>query len=66
METRLGEEVAVVCDGVDLVSSDGTRRFIPYGEIEWAGWVEIGPDGTELPGLWEFWEDEGIAACMCG
>lgn len=66
METRLGEEVAVVCDGVDLVSSDGTRRFIPYGEIEWAWWVEIGPDGTELPGLWEFWEDEGIAACMCG
>lgn len=66
METRLGEEVAVVCDGVDLVSSDGARRFIPYGEIEWAWWVEIGPDGAQLPGLWEYWEDEGVAACMCG
>lgn len=64
--SRVGEEVASMRDGADLVSRDGERRFVPYGDIEWAWWVEVAPDGSELPGLWEFWEDEGLAVCMCG
>ena len=64
--SRVGEEVAAVRDGAGLVSRDGERRFAPYGDIVWAWWVEVAPDGSELPGLWEFWEDEGLAVCMCG
>ena len=26
----------------------------------------VSRDGKELPGLWEFWEKDGLAACMCG
>lgn len=61
---RLGEEVDVVCRGDSLVSSDGSRRFVVYGEPEWDWWVEVAPDGSELPGMWEFWDDGGLAVCM--
>lgn len=60
----IGDEVPAVRDGERLVSADGTRHFAVYGEPEWAWWVEVAPDGSELPGLWEFWDDEGIAVCM--
>jgi len=63
---RLGDEVPVVRDEMNLINYDGSRRFVPYGEPEWAWWVEVSPDGSELPGLWEYWEEEGVAACMCG
>lgn len=64
--SRLIEKVSVVREGDDLLSIDGLRRFLPYGEPEWAWWVEVTTDGKELPGLWEFWEEEGLAVCMCG
>ena len=54
----------MVCRGDSLVSSDGSRRFVVYGEPEWDWWVEVAPDGSELPGMWEFWDDEGLAVCM--
>lgn len=65
MMPRLGEKVPVICKGNDLFSCDEQRRFVPYGELEWDWWVEIAADGTELPGLWEFWDEEGLAVCMC-
>lgn len=65
MMSKLGEEVHVVRIGNELLSTDGGRRFVPYGEMEWAWWVEVTPDGKELRGLWEFWDEEGVAVCMC-
>lgn len=62
---RLGEEVAVRRDGQGLASVDGSRRFSAYGELEWGWWVEVVEDGSEFCGLWEFWEEEGLAVCMC-
>ena len=64
--SRLGERVEVMRDGAGLVSAHGGRRFVPYGDIEWAWWIEVTPDGEELCGLWEFWDDEGVLVCMCG
>lgn len=61
---RLGEEVAVNRDDRELVSVDGLRRFVVYGEPEWGWWVESA-DGSEFCGLWEFWEEEGLAVCVC-
>lgn len=64
--SRLGERVEVMRDGADLVSADGGRRFVSYGDIEWAWWIEVTPDGGDLRGLWELWDDEGVLVCMCG
>lgn len=64
--SRLGERVEVTRDGADLVSAHGGRRFVSHGDIEWAWWIEVAPDGGELRGLWEFWDDEGVVVCMCG
>ena len=61
----LGEGVRVVRDGTGLVSHDGLRRFVPYGDVEWAWWVEVGPGGEELPGLWELRED-ALVVRTCG
>lgn len=61
----LRDEVPALRDGDGIVSRDGSRRFVPYGEAEGGWWVEVTEDGTELPGLWEFWDDEGLAVCMC-
>lgn len=62
---RLGEEVPAVRDGVNLISRDGRRRFVPCGDIEWAWWVELDSYGNELPGFWEFWDEDGLAVCSC-
>lgn len=62
---RLGEEVAVRRDGQGLASVDGSRRFSAYGEPEWGWWVEVAEDGSELRGLWEFWDEDGLAVRMC-
>lgn len=64
--SRLGERVEVMKDGTDLVSTHGARRFVPYGDIKWAWWIEVTSDGGGLSGLWEFWDDEGVVICMCG
>lgn len=64
--SRLGERVEVMRDGAGLVSAHGRRRFVPYGDIEWAWWIEVTPDGGELRGLWEFWDEEGVVIYMCG
>lgn len=64
--SELGERVEVIRNGEGFVSIDGKRWFAPYGDAEWAWWIEVAPNGEELHGLWEFWEDEGVVACICG
>ncbi len=58
------DKVAVKREGANLVSLDGTRKFVPYGEPEWAWWIEVKPDGSEIPGLWEYWDTEGAVVRM--
>ena len=64
-DAGLGEGVCVVWDGAGLVSRDGLRRFSPYGDVEWAWWVEVGSDGEELSGLWEL-QDNALVVRVCG
>lgn len=47
----LNEAVPVLPNGQSLLSEDAARRFVTYGELAWSWWVEVAPDGTELPGL---------------
>lgn len=57
--------VSVKRDGRDLVSIDGSRRFVVYGDIEWGWWIEVLSDGTEVPGLWEFDGNDRLVVRAC-
>lgn len=58
--------ISVIRNGQDLVSVDGSRRFVVYGDPEWGWWIEIASDGTEVPGLWEYVADENKIFRACG
>lgn len=55
----------VTRDNQDLVNVDGSRRFVVYGDPEWGWWIEIASDGAEIPGLWEYLEDEEKVVRAC-
>lgn len=63
-----GEILEAVCvkrDDSDLVSVDASRRFAVYGDPEWGWWIEIASDGAEIPGLWEYLDDEEKVVRSC-
>lgn len=63
-ESALGEEIAVVSPrrenpslAHELTTADGTRRWVPSGDPIENWWTELAPDGSALPGEWEYDSD---------
>jgi hypothetical protein len=61
---RVGETSPVRAVGCDLEEPGGARYWIPTDEYAPDWWEEVDSYGNKLPGVWEFYEEEGIAKCV--